>query len=49
MRIQKRVVKHWNSAGTDSCEWVVLDDNNKVIFTAYKKKQAVAFVAKGGL
>ena len=49
MRIQKRVVKHWSSAGTDSCEWVVLDDNDKVIFTAYKKKQAVAFIKNGGL
>jgi hypothetical protein len=49
MRIQKRVVKHWNSACADSCEWVVLDDNCKVIFTAYKKKHAVAFIKNGGL
>jgi len=49
MRIQKRVLRHWHSAGTDSFEWVVLDDNDKVIFTAYKKKQAVAFIKNGGL
>lgn len=44
--IEKRVVKHWNSAQNDSFEWVVLDENKKVIFRAYKKKQVLAFIAE---
>lgn len=46
MKIVKSKIAHWNSAGTDSVIWKVLDANNKEIFWAYKKKQAVAFVAE---
>jgi hypothetical protein len=47
MKIQKQIIKHWNSACNDLIEWVVLDSNNNVIYTARTKKMAVAFVNGG--